>query len=141
LTVLYLQTCLTLPAEKSGISREAEFALKQAEHPKTVVIAGGGMAGMEAAITLKLRGHNPILCEATDHLGGQFLLAGVAPRKEEMRAAAISRAKQVEAAGVDIRLSTPVTPELLQELSPDAVILAVGAVPLEPPIPGIDLPT
>ena len=129
-------TCLRNPA----LGREAEFAIKMAENPKTVVVAGGGMAGMEAAITLKLRGHNPILCEATDRLGGQFLLAGVAPRKEEMRAAAISRAKQLEAAGVDIRLSTPVTPEFLQELSPDAVILAVGAVPLEPAIPGINLP-
>ena len=55
------------------------------DKPETVLVAGGGIGGLEAAIILKKRGHSPILCESTDKLGGQFLTAGEAPRKEEMK--------------------------------------------------------
>jgi len=129
-------TCLRNPA----LGREAEFALKQAEHPKTVVIAGGGMAGMEAAITLKQRGHEPILCEKSSELGGQFLLAGLAPRKKEMRDAAISRAQQTIKVGVDVRMNTEVDADLIKKISPDVVIIATGAKAAGFNIPGIDKP-
>ena len=76
-------TCLRNPA----VGREKECEILPAEKPETVLIAGGGIAGLEAAIVLKQRGHLPILCEATDRLGGQFLTAGEAPRKEEMKQA------------------------------------------------------
>ena len=62
-------TCLRNPA----VGREKECELIPAEKPETALIAGGGIGGLEAAIILKKRGHNPILCEATDTLGGQFL--------------------------------------------------------------------
>ena len=128
-------TCMRNPA----LGREKEFILSKTEKPKTVVVAGGGLAGLEAAIVLKERGHNPILCEESNELGGQFLLAGVAPRKEEMREAAIARGKQAIKAGVDVRFSTKVTPELLKEISPEAVIIATGAEPIKINIPGADL--
>ena len=101
-----------------------------AENPETVLIAGGGIAGLEAAIVLKQRGHLPILCEASDRLGGQFLTAGEAPRKEEMKQAVIAMAHQAEKLGVEIRLNTPVTPELIKEIHPHTVINAIGAVPI-----------
>ena len=79
-----------------AVGREKECEILPAEKPETVLIAGGGIAGLEAAIVLKQRGHLPILCEATDRLGGQFLTAGEAPRKEEMKQAVIAMAHQAE---------------------------------------------
>lgn len=129
-------TCMMNPA----VGRETEYTLHPAASPKTVLVAGGGVAGLEAAITLKRRGHNPILCEAGDRLGGQFLLAGEAPRKMEMKEAAIHFGRMVEEMGVDIRMKTPVTPALIKALGPDAVFCAIGAVPILLKLPGADLP-
>lgn len=131
-------TCLRNPA----IGREAECAaaMKKTDAPKTVLIAGGGIAGMEAARALQQKGHHPILCEASGALGGQFMLAGKAPRKEEMSDAMVDMSRQVEKMGVDIRLNTPVTAELIRSVKPDVVFNCIGAEPLIPNIPGADLP-
>ncbi|MEA4906534.1 MAG: NAD(P)/FAD-dependent oxidoreductase [Anaerolineaceae bacterium] len=118
--------------------REVEYSLKATETPKKVLIAGGGPAGLEAATTLKRRGHNPILCEKSATLGGQFYLAGAAPRKKEMAEAAVQMGRIARQEGVDIRLNTEVTPELIDSIQPDEVILAVGSTPIVPPIPGVD---
>lgn len=129
-------TCLRNPA----LGREAEYQLSATDHPKKVVVAGGGIAGLEAAMILKRRGHHPIVCEAGATLGGQFALAGEAPRKEEMKEAALSRGEQVVRAGIEVRLGTPVTASVLEELQPDVVIVAVGAAPMELKVPGGHLP-
>lgn len=129
-------TCLRNPA----VGREKECQIIPTDKPETVLIAGGGIAGLEAAIILKQRNHLPVLCEATDVLGGQFLTAGEAPRKEEMKEAVQSMAKKAEKLGVEIRLNTPVTPELIEEMKPHTVINAIGASPIIPKIPGADLP-
>lgn len=128
-------TCLRNPA----LGLEEEYTLIETDNPKDVLIAGGGFAGLEAAITLKRRGHRPILCEASDTLGGQFLLAGAAPRKEEMYDAAVAMGKQAEQEGVEIRMNTPVTPELIKEIQPDELVIAIGAEPMKLNIPGADL--
>lgn len=104
--------------------------------PETVLIAGGGIGGLEASIILKQRGHHPILCEASDTLGGQFLTAGEAPRKEEMKNAVIAMGEKAKRLGVDIRMNTTVTPEMIAEIKPHTVINAIGATPIVPPIPG-----
>ena len=127
-------TCLRNPA----VGREKECELIPAEKSETVLIAGGGIGGLEAAIVLKKRGHHPILCEATDVLGGQFLTAGEAPRKGEMKAAVLSMAEKAKRLGVDIRMNTKVTPEMITELKPHTFINAIGAAPIVPPIPGKD---
>lgn len=129
-------TCLQNPR----VGREPEFAVTEAARRKTVLIAGGGMGGMLAAAYLQERGHTPILCEATGALGGQFVLAGMAPRKDEMREAALARADQLKRAGVDIRLNTRVDAALIEQVKPDAVIIAVGGEPIRFQIPGIDGP-
>ena len=129
-------TCLRNPA----LGREAEYALLPAKSPKTVLIVGGGMAGLEAAVTLQKRGHRVLVAEASDTLGGQFLLAGVAPRKGEMTDAAVWTGEAARKAGVDIRLNTRVTPERIETLAPDEVIVAIGAAPVKLQIPGADLP-
>lgn len=129
-------TCLRNPA----LGKEKEYALVKTDNPKKVLVIGGGVAGLEAALTLKKRGHNPILCEASDSLGGQFALAGAAPRKEEMKEAAIAMGEMVKREGVEIRLSTPVTADVINEISPDEVIIAIGSAPIKLNIPGADLP-
>ena len=127
-------TCLRNPM----VGREAEGAPAPTAQPLRVLVAGGGVAGMEAAFVLAQRGHKPVLVEATYHLGGQFEIAGHAPRKDEMSQAARSRAEQVEAAGVDVRFGTRVTPALVDLIAPDVVIDATGATPIHPSIPGAD---
>lgn len=129
-------TCMRNPA----LGREAEFVIKKTDNPKNVLIVGGGVAGLEAAIELKDRGHNPILCEASDSLGGQFVLAGAAPRKEEMKEAAIAMGEMAKRKGVEIKLSTPVDAEVIKDINPDEVIIAAGAEPIKLNVPGANLP-
>lgn len=129
-------TCLMNPA----VGREKECEIVKTDKPERVLIAGGGIAGLKAAITLKQRGHDPILCEASDTLGGQFRTAGMAPRKGEMKAAVELMARQARALGVDIRLNTTVTPELIAHIKPHTVFNAIGSQPVIPKFPGVDKP-
>ena len=113
--------------------------LPKTEAPKKVMVIGGGMGGMIAAEILKARGHEPVIYEASDKLGGQFLLAGVAPQKHEMTEAAEWEAKEVERMGIEFHLNTAVTPELVAEVKPDEVIIAVGSDYVAPAaIPGAE---
>ena len=114
------------------------MALRPAPQAKKVLIAGGGIAGIEAADALYKRGHHPILCEAGDTLGGQFVLAGAAPRKGDFQRAAYMAAENIRDLGVEIRTNTPVTPALIAAEKPDAVIIAIGSKPIIPNIPGAD---
>lgn len=129
-------TCMRNPV----LGREAEATLTLTSSPKKVLVAGGGIAGLEAAMVLKQRGHNPVVYEATNNLGGQFVLAGEAPRKEEMKEAAISAGEQAQKAGIDIKLNTPVTVDIINKEQPDEVIISIGATPLKLNVPGADLP-
>ena len=128
-------TCMRNPA----LGREAEYGLLKTDSPKKVLVIGGGVSGLEAAINLKDIGHNPIVCEASDSLGGQFVLAGAAPRKGEMKEAAISMGEMAKRKGIEIRLSTVVTPKVIEEINPDVVIVAVGSEPINLKVPGADL--
>lgn len=129
-------TCLRNPL----VGREAQGDPTPTARPLRVLVAGGGIAGLEAAYVLAERGHKPVLCEESDHLGGQLAVAGAAPRKQEMAEAARSRADQVLRAGVEVRLATRVTPSLLDLVAPDVVVDATGARPIHPSIPGGDRP-
>ncbi len=129
-------TCLRNPA----VGREEECRIIKTNKPETVLIAGGGIAGLEAAIVLRQRGHRAIVCEASDRLGGQFLTAGEAPRKGEMKAAVIAMGEKAKRLGAEIHLKTPVTKELIEEIKPHTVFNAIGAESLIPDIPGADLP-
>lgn len=114
--------------------------LPKAEQAKKVMIIGGGMAGLTAAQILKARGHEPVIFDAGSELGGQFPLAGVSPMKHEWIDAVKWEAKEVERLGIETRLNTKVTPELIAEFAPDHVIIATGSDYIAPNIPGIDGP-
>ena len=121
------------------IGRECEgMSVSAAPKAKKVLVVGGGVAGMKAAITAAERGHSVILCEKTDALGGILKSEQAIPFKYEMYMLSLSLTKQMQTQGVDIRLNTPVTPELVAEIAPDAMILAVGSNPIVPSLPGME---
>ena len=120
-----------------GSEFETKFAAPPAEK-KTVLVAGGGVGGMQAALTAAQRGHRVILCEKTGRLGGVLLCEERVPFKKHLGEYLAQQARRVERAGVEIRLNTPVTPELARALAPDVIVAALGSRPAVPPIPGID---
>lgn len=131
-------TCLMNP--KTG--RELEFEGDVTDTPKNVLIVGGGIAGLEAGIVLKERGHKPVIVERTNIIGGQFNVAGEAPRKSEFKEAMRLRAAYAEKIGVEIRRNTEFTPALLDVVKADEVIIAIGSEPRKLNIPNPDnIPT
>ncbi len=106
--------------------------------PKKVLVAGGGVAGLKAAITAAQRGHLVTLCEKSDAVGGILKSEQAISFKREMYELGLTLETQAKKAGVEIRLNTAVTPEYVEDEAPDALILAVGSNPIVPPLPGID---
>ncbi len=107
-------------------------------NPRKVLVAGGGIAGMQAAITCAQSGHQVILCEKSDALGGTLKCEDAVPFKRLLKDYLLRQAAAVDKAGVEVRLNTAVTPALAGEIAPDAIISAMGAVPVVPKIDGID---
>lgn len=127
-------TCLLNPA----VGREREYAITPAPSSKKVMVIGGGPGGLEAARVLALRGHQVILFEKTDRLGGQLRLAAIPPERAEFAEAIRYYADEMERLGVTLRLGEEATPETVAAEKPEAVVLAAGARPLCPDLPGLD---
>jgi 2,4-dienoyl-CoA reductase-like NADH-dependent reductase (Old Yellow Enzyme family)/thioredoxin reductase len=123
------------------IGRELEYRFAQppAEN-KTVLIAGGGVGGLQAAVTAARNGHKVILCERSDKLGGVLRCEDHVPFKKKIKEYLDYQVRMVEKAGVEVRLNTEVTPEYAEEIKPDVIIAALGARPVCLPISGADLP-
>ena len=119
-------TCMRNPA----LLEEETMSLKTAGKPKKVAVIGGGIAGIEAAVDLKETGNEPVIFEASDHLGGQFLLAGAAPAKKDFYNAGIKAVKYAEELGIEIHLNTAAEVDTIKDF--DAVIIAAGSVPVIP---------
>ena len=106
---------------------------------KHVMVIGGGPGGMMAAQTLREMGHRVSLYEKSDRLGGLLNDATVASFKEYMRLYLQWDIRQTVQCGAEIHLNTEVTPELVEQVNPDAVIVASGSTYVHPNIPGITL--
>ena len=99
---------------------------------KVVAIVGGGVAGLEAARILALRGFKPIVFEKDDKLGGQINIADKPPAKEKIDWIVEYEKIQLEKLGVDVRLNSEATVESLKAINPYAVFIATGAEPIIP---------
>ena len=108
-------------------------------HEKHVMVIGGGPGGMMAAQTLCAMGHRVSLYEKSHRLGGLLNDATVASFKEYMRLYLQWDIRQTMQCGAEIHLDTEVTPELVEQVNPDAVIVASGSTYVHPNIPGIDM--
>jgi 2,4-dienoyl-CoA reductase-like NADH-dependent reductase (Old Yellow Enzyme family) len=131
----YSISCIQFP--ESG--RETQYVpRKKAEKRRKVLIAGGGPAGLKAAAVAAERGHDVLLCEASERLGGQALLAQLLPGRAEFGGIVTNLAREVELAGATVRTRTRVDRALVEAEKPDVVIVATGAEPYVPEFEGRD---
>jgi 2,4-dienoyl-CoA reductase-like NADH-dependent reductase (Old Yellow Enzyme family)/thioredoxin reductase len=119
-----------------GHEYESQFVQVSAGKKK-VMIVGGGPAGMQAAITAADRGHEVILCERRPRLGGALNYAEHEYFKEDLRKFTEVLIRRVEKRPIKLMIGTEVTPDIVREISPDVLIVAVGAEPIIPKIPGV----
>ncbi len=112
-----------------GVLREREFEIKPAPRSKRVMVAGGGLAGMEAAMVCAQRGHHVTLYEKNNALGGQWNIASRQEHKGHFATVTRRLRQEMDQAGVKVVLNTEVTKELIRKQNPDALIVATGAAP------------
>ncbi|OGO20463.1 MAG: hypothetical protein A2144_00815 [Chloroflexi bacterium RBG_16_50_9] len=118
------------------VGREQEYKLEPVERAKKVMVIGGGPGGMEAARTLAERGHETSLYEKNDRLGGQWNI--VSAHRPELGNLVRYLARGLEKSGVEVFLNREVTPQLVEDAKPNAVVVATGAIPSLPDVPGIN---
>lgn len=117
----------------------SKMLLPMTEANKVVVI-GAGVGGMKAALTAAARGYQVTLIEKERYLGGAVHYIAKEHFKEDIRRYLIYLEGQIQASAVDVQLNTLATAESIRQLEADVVIVATGAVPIVPPIPGVNLP-
>jgi 2,4-dienoyl-CoA reductase (NADPH2) len=119
---------------------EAQTALTPAATPKKILVAGAGPAGCEFAVTSAQRGHKVILCDKEDRVGGQVPWSANATHKPDFHYIFDYYGAMIPKSGVELRLRTEVTPDLVAKEKPDIVVVATGAAPFKPPIQEVDAP-
>ena len=129
-------SCAVNPA----CGREREYQLSRTEEPKSVMIIGGGVAGMEAARVAATRGHKVVLYEKGKALGGHLVEAAVPDFKKDVSTLLDWYITQLKKLGVEIKTATQVSPEFVAKVNPDVIVLATGSGPVIPDIPGIENP-
>lgn len=120
------------------LAYEHEGPLLPAQKPKTILVAGAGPAGMEAARIAALRGHDVTVFERETLPGGQFRAAPFPPCKGEHAGLLAWQWQRCREAGVKFEFQTELTTEIIEQKKADKVIVATGAQPLRPPICGIE---
>ena len=127
--------CATNPVIGNELECRSEVPTRR---KKTVLIAGGGIGGMQAAITAAERGHRVILCEKAGQLGGVLRCEKMIPFKKHLEEYLDLQARRIARLPIEVRLNTAVTPKLAEAFRPDVLIAALGSRPVVPRIPGID---
>ena len=126
--------CATNP--RAGL--EAERTIIKAAHPKKVMIAGGGVGGLEAAVTAAAIGHTVEIYERKSDIGGQLSIAAVPPGKQDLLEILRYYRAMIRKYRISVHLDTEVTRDLILDKKPDYIISAEGAEPAVPPIEGIN---
>ena len=120
------------------LGHEWEYDYSPAAEPKKVIVAGGGIAGLEAARAAAIKGHKVDLYEAKDTVGGQFISATYPPYKADYGDYTAWVYRQVQKFdNITIHLNTELTIDIIKEAKPDKVIIATGAKAFIPELPGI----
>ena len=120
---LHLARC----AVNAETMQKDKHYIKKTKHPKKVIIIGGGIGGMEAARVLKLRGHEPVIYEKSDELGGTFIAASAESYKGKLRDLLKWYIRQMDVLGIEIHFNTEITS--VKEFGKHDIIIATGAVP------------
>ncbi|HEY8400424.1 MAG TPA: FAD-dependent oxidoreductase, partial [Cytophagaceae bacterium] len=118
--------------------RELVYRVKKAESSKKVLVIGGGPAGMTASLYASKRGHEVILVEEEGSLGGQLKLAKVPPGKQKIGWFMEYLIREIERSNIKLLLNTKASMEIVDQIAPDAVIIATGSKPIVPRIEGVE---
>jgi NADPH-dependent 2,4-dienoyl-CoA reductase/sulfur reductase-like enzyme len=126
--------CLVNPS----LGFEGAKEIRPAAMRKKVLVVGGGPAGLEAARGARLAGHDVVLHERSDHLGGNFVVGAIPPGKGELTSYITWLREELCRLGVQIELCSTASAALVRRAAPDVVVYAAGAKHLRPSIPGIE---
>jgi len=121
----------------SGRERTFGRLLPEAKRQKVLVV-GGGIGGMQAALTAVQNGHDVILCEKSSRLGGSIRCEENVSFKNHLKEYIEQREQLIAKSAIDLRLNTEISPEYAKSIDADVIIAALGAIPIKPAIPGID---